>query len=84
MQMLLQQSTLLCLFIFGCAGSALLLGLLSACSVQASHCTGFFSCGAQALGLWASEACGLSCSVACGIWSRDRTRVSGIGRWIFH
>ena len=70
MQVLLQQSTLLCLFIFGCAGSSLLLGLLSACSVQASHCSSFFCCGAQALGLRASEvvAPGLSCSVACGIF----------------
>ena len=70
MQVLLQQSTLLCLFIFGCAGSSLLLRLLSTFSVQASHCSGFFCCGAQALGLRASEvvAYGLGCSVACRIF----------------
>ena len=38
------------LFIFGCPGSSLLSGLFSSCSVQASHCNGFFDCGAWALG----------------------------------
>ena len=47
------------LFIFSCAGSLLLSGLfsscgkqglLSSCSVRASHCGGFFCCGAQAIG----------------------------------
>ena len=49
-------------FIFGSDGSLLLHGVCSSCSeqgllfccgVQASHCGGF-SCGAQALGAWAS------------------------------
>ena len=48
------------LFIFGCAGSSLLLGLCSSCSelgvlssydVQASHCSGFSCCEARARGL---------------------------------
>ena len=47
------------IFIFGCAGSLLLLGLfsryekrglLSSCGVRASHCSGFSCCRAQALG----------------------------------
>ena len=47
------------LFIFGCAGSWLLhglfsscseQGLLSSCSVRASHCSDFSRCRAQALG----------------------------------
>ena len=47
------------LFIFGCAGSSLLLGvfsccdeqgLLSSCSAGASHCGGFSCCRVQALG----------------------------------
>ena len=37
------------LYIFGCPGSLLLPGLLSSCGAQASHCTGFFCCRAQAL-----------------------------------
>ena len=45
------------LFIVGCAGSSLLRGLcgerglLSTGSARASHCGGFFCCGAQALKL---------------------------------
>ena len=30
-------------------------GLLSSCSAQASHCSGFFCCGAWALSTWAQE-----------------------------
>ena len=37
-------------FSCGCAGSALLRGLLSGCGVQASHCSGFSGCRAQVLG----------------------------------
>ena len=57
-------------------------GLLSSSGAQASHCSGFSCCRAQALGTWASVAVvpglqssssivmvhGLSCSVACGIF----------------
>ena len=79
------------LFIFGCVGSSLLrggflqlrqAGTTLLCSAQASHCSGFSCCGAQALGMQASAvvACGLqstgsevvahglSCSAACGIF----------------
>ena len=40
------------------------------CSAQGSHCGGFSSFGAQALGAWASaaETLGLCCSVACGVF----------------
>ena len=38
----------------GCGES----GLLSNCSVRASHCNGFSYCGAQALGMQASVAAG--------------------------
>ena len=38
------------LFIFGCTGSLLVLGLLSSCSAHASHCGGFSCCGAWAVG----------------------------------
>ena len=45
-------------------------GLLSSCSAQDSHCSGFSHCRAQALGAWASvvEAHELSCPMACGIF----------------
>ena len=55
------------LFIFGCAGSSLLHGLvsncgewepLSSCGVQASHCGGFFYWGARALGCTDFSSCG--------------------------
>ena len=55
------------LFIFGCAGSSLLHGLLSncgerellsSCGVQASHCGGFFYWGAWALGCTDFSSCG--------------------------
>ena len=51
---------------FGCAGSLLLCrlfsscregGLLSSWSVQASHCSGFFCCGAQILGCVSFSSC---------------------------
>ena len=62
------------LFIFGCIGSSLLReGFLSLwragatlrCGARASHCGGFSSCRARALGTWALvvAACGLS---SCG------------------
>ena len=38
------------IFIFGCAGSSLLPGLLSNFDVRASHSSGFSYCGTQALG----------------------------------
>ena len=61
-------------FIFGGAGSSLLLrlfsscdekGLLCSCGLWASHSHGFFGCRARALGAWASvvATCGLS---SCG------------------
>ena len=46
------------LFIFGCAGSFLLLGLFSSCGMQASHCDGFSSCGAWTLGYVGFSSCG--------------------------
>ena len=51
------------LFIFGCVGSLLLragflylwrTGVTLRCGARASHCGGFFCCGARALGTWAS------------------------------
>ena len=49
------------LFIFGCAGSLLLCGFFSSCSLKASHCSGL--CGAQAL--WRS---GFS---SCDTWAQQ-------------
>ena len=69
------------IFIFGCAGSLLLLGLfsrygkrglLSSCGVRASHCSGFSCCRAQALGSWASAGAALELS-SCGVWVRGRS-----------
>ena len=37
------------LFIFGCAGSLLLLGLFFSYGARASHCSGFSGCSSQAL-----------------------------------
>ena len=54
-------------FIFGCAGSSLLLRLfsdciewrlVSNCSAQASHCSGFSCCRAQAPGHTSFSSCG--------------------------
>ena len=62
------------LFIFGCTGSSLLLGLFSSCGAWASSCSGFSCCGAQALGLVGVGAGSvvvvyrLSCSAARGIF----------------
>ena len=74
------------LFNFGSVGSLLLCGLLSSCSVWASHCRGFSCCGARVLGIWASVVVAqglssfsswalehrLSCSGACGIFPCQR------------
>ena len=88
-----------CLFIYGCAGSSLLHGILSSCGAQASHCSGFSCCWAWALGhtgavvvapsFWntcsAVVACKLSCPTVCGIFSdQGRTHVSCIGRRILY
>ena len=43
-------NTLIHLFMFGCAGSSLLQGLLSSWSMQSSHCSGVSRCGARAQG----------------------------------
>ena len=68
------------LFIFGCGGSSLLLGLFSSCGAQASYCSGFSCWGARALELKDFSNCGLqstglvvaahgpSCSGACRIF----------------
>ena len=49
-------------------------GLLSSCSVQASHCGGFSCCRAQALGHTGFCSCGtraLECSLSsCGAWAQ--------------
>ena len=53
------------LFLFGCAGSSLMLfsscskqGLLSSCGVQASHCGGFSCCRAWTPGHQRFSSCG--------------------------
>ena len=65
-------SFLIILFIFGCAGSSLVLelfsscrqqGLLSSCGAQASHWGGF-SCGARALGSMSFSSCLMGLVVA--------------------
>ena len=50
------------------------------CGAQASHCGGFFCCGARALGVRASVvvACGLS---SCGSWALERRFSSCGGMW---
>ena len=52
-------------------------GLFPSCGAQASHCGGFFCCGARALGMRASVvvACGLS---SCGSWDLEH-RLSSCG-----
>ena len=73
-------------FFSGCVGSSLLCagflqlwraGATLCCSAQASHCSGFSCCGAQALGTRASvvAACWLS---SCGSWALAR-RLSSCG-----
>jgi len=66
---------LICIYIFGCAGSSLLQGLLSGCGAWASHCGDFSCCRARALGCGGFNSCSsqdldhkLSCSLACGIF----------------
>ena len=64
--------------VFSCAGPSSLLGLLSGCSSQASHCGGFSCGGARALGppgpgatateRSSSVVRGLRCSETCGIF----------------
>ena len=77
-------------FIYGCAGSccctlaspvAVSGGLLSNCRARAFHCSGF-SCGARALGTWASVAVvpGLRCPQGCGIFP-DRGSNSRLLHW---
>ena len=69
------------LFIFGCAGSSLLLGLSSSCSEQVSHCRASLAAVRRLQGARAAvvspglESTGsivvthrLSCSAACGIF----------------
>ena len=77
---------ILFLFIFGCVGSLLLHGGCS--SLQwASHCGGFYCCGARAPGTRASVvvAHGISCSRHVGSSrNRARTRVPCIGRRILN
>ena len=60
-------------FIFGHSGSSLLWGLffscsrqglLSSCSIQASHCSGFSCCGAQVLGSTGFNCCHMGSVVA--------------------
>jgi len=51
------------LFIFGCAGSLLLCGFFSRCSLRASRCSGLSCCGAQAL--WSL---GIS---SCDTWAQQ-------------
>ena len=71
------------LYIFGCAGSLLLLGLFSSCvewgrfsscSARAFPCCGFSCCRAWALRCVSSVVMvhGLSCPVACGIFPDQR------------
>ena len=66
---------------------SLLHGLLSRCCAQASHCSSFSYCRALTLGHLGSivMAPWLSHSVAVGSsQTRDRTRVSCVGRWILY
>ena len=68
----------ICLFIFSCAGSlgrrlfssCSKQGLLSSCGVQASHLSGLFRCGAQALGTRASVVAARGPS-SCGSWTLE-------------
>ena len=81
---------------FGCLGSLLLhtgflqlrrAGATLRCGVQASHCGGFSCCGARALGTKASVVVALSLVTPWHVgssWTRDRTHVPCIGRWIIN
>ena len=55
---------------FGCAGSGLLQGLFSSCSVWASHCSGFCWCEAWALAAQASVL-GARGLTSCSSWALD-------------
>ena len=55
-------------FIYGCAGSSLLLGHFSSWGEPASRCRGSSCCGAQALGVKASVAAALGLG-SCGAWA---------------
>ena len=57
--------------------------LLSVCSAQASRCSAFSCCGAQALGRAGSAAVphGLSCSMACGIFLGQGSNMEGSLHW---
>ena len=82
---------------FGCAGSSLLhMGFLSpwragaalSCGAQASHCSGF-SCGARALGTWASvvlRSCvhRFSSSTECEIFPDQGSNPCSTGRQILN
>ena len=76
--------------IFSCVGSSLLhagflqlqqAGATLRCGSQASHCSGFSCCRAQALGMWASVVVphGLS---SCGSWAVGR-RLSSCSTWAY-
>ena len=76
------------MFSFGCAGSSLLStlfsscsewGLLTSCGTQASHCDGFSSCGAQAVGTQVSAAAGRGLS-GCGSLALEH-RLNSCGAW---
>ena len=66
-----------CLLLHGLYSSFGEQGLLSSCSVQASHCGGFSCCRAQALGH--SGFC------SCGTWAIE-CRLNSCGAWaqLFH
>ena len=53
-------------------------GLLSSCSVWASHCSGFSCCRAQAQQLWRT---GFSCSAACGIFPDQGSNLCLLHWW---
>ena len=59
-------------------------GLFSSCGVQFSRCGGFPSCGFRALEHSLSGCCPGSVTLrhVGPSWTRDRTHVSCVGRWI--
>ena len=76
------------IIIIGCAGSSLLCtGLFQLCE-RASHCGGFSSCEAWALGHMNFRSCVSWASLPHGTWNlswtRDHIYVSCISRWIFY
>ena len=56
------------------------LGLLSSCSVRASHCGGFACCQAQALGTQASVTAAHGPS-SCGTWAPEQAGFNSCGAW---